>query len=200
MHRAEVFGMVDGDGMSQTQVADFEAKNVYPLPVYAVESLYYDEGVLAAIAARQAGTLGLDQNVLLAEAKVKALEVLASQDVVVHLASMVAERQLRDGLLEHLPGRDDIRNGATADVSVSLTNPYPKELARLEDLRSQSDIAGIISRYPVRESPLLSALARGLRFSGRADYERAVLSGLTADETLRNALRAKLGILSSLLV
>ena len=76
---------------------------------------------------------------------------------------MVAERQLRDGLLEHLPGRDDIKNGATADVSVSLTNPYPKELARLEGLRSQGDIAGIISRYPVRESPLLSALARALK-------------------------------------
>ena len=65
MHRAEVFGMVDGDGMSQAQVADFEARNLYPLPVYAVESLYYDEVTLAAIAARQAGTLGLDQNVCL---------------------------------------------------------------------------------------------------------------------------------------
>ena len=54
MHRAEVFGMIDGDGISQAQVAEeIEAKNLFPLPVYAVESLYYDEGTLAAIAARR---------------------------------------------------------------------------------------------------------------------------------------------------
>jgi ABC-type cobalamin/Fe3+-siderophores transport system ATPase subunit len=192
LHHSEVFGMVDGDGMSQEQIATLESKNVYPLPVNSVESLYYAEEVLAAIAKRQGDTLGVEQQTLLDEANTSALAALDSDDHISHLAIRVAERQLRDSLLQRLPSRSDLLSGNSPDISVSLPSPYPAELARLRLLHASGDLSGIVSRYPVRESRILDALAKGLRFAGRADYERAVLRQLSLDDALCNALRNKL--------
>jgi predicted ATPase len=200
MHHTKVFGMIDGDGICQEQVLAFEAKGIYPLSVHAVESLYYSEEVLTAIAKRQAETLGIDERSLLEDTKVKALKTLEDDGIVVHLASRIAERKIRDSLLGHLPRRADIISATQANVSVAIPNSYPAELARLRALRSTGDITKIISRYPVRESGLLSALAKALRFFDRADYERAALRQLSVDGALCDALRAKLGPLSSHLV
>jgi ABC-type cobalamin/Fe3+-siderophores transport system ATPase subunit len=200
MHHTKVFGMIDGDGMCQEQVRTFEAKGIYPLSVPAVESLYYADEVLTAIAKRQAETFGIDERSLLEEAKVTALKTLDDDGTIVHLASRIAERQIRDSLIGHLPSRTDIISATQANVSVAIPNSYPAELARLRTLRSTGDVTNIISRYPVRESGLLNALAKGLRFSDRADYERAALRQVSIDGALCDALRAKLGSLSSHLV
>ncbi|MGB8477271.1 MAG: AAA family ATPase [Acidobacteriaceae bacterium] len=197
MHHAEAFGLIDGDSMGEEQKATFVSKGIYPLPVHAVESLYYSEEVLKAIAERQANTLGLDQHALLHEARTKAVDALNNKDCIEHLASRVVERQLRDSLLQHLPTRTELMNENMADITVSLASPFPKEVARLRLLLNDSGIATVISRYPVRESGILEALAKGLRFSGRADYERAVLTRLSTDATLCDALRAKLVGLAS---
>ncbi len=199
IHHAQAFGMVDGDGMDQAQISQFETKGVYPLPVHAVESLYYSEVLVTALAIRQGETLGVDPGTLIAEAVSAGLAALDIGDRLSHLASRVAERQLRDALLQHLPTRIALIGGAAAPVSVSLSSPYPAELARLQGLRADSDIFSIISRYPVRESGLLGAVAKVLGFKGRADYERAALARVGSDAALRDALRAKLGALAPLL-
>jgi hypothetical protein len=200
MHHTRVFGMIDGDGMLQEQVLAFEAKGIYPLSVHSVESLYYAEEVLTAIAKRQSETLGIDECSLLEEAKAKALKTLDGDGITAHLASRIVERQIRDSLLGHLPNRADIISATQGDVSVSIPNSYPAELAKLQLLLATADITKIISRYPVRESGLLGALAKGLKFPDRVDYERAVLRQLSVDGALCDALRAKLGPLSSQLV
>jgi hypothetical protein len=192
IHHAEACGMVDGDGMSEEQITALESKNVYPLPVHSIESLYYSEEVLETIAKRQGETLGIDRGTLLTEARAKALEALNSEDSLMHLASRRAERQLRERVLQHIPERKDLMTAGVAPVSISVASTYPEELERLRRLRDNSDLAGIVARYPVRESGLLDALAKGLRFSGRADYEKAVLSRLSVDDVLCRALRAKL--------
>jgi energy-coupling factor transporter ATP-binding protein EcfA2 len=194
LHHTNVFGMIDRDAMSPEQVTAFETKGIYPLPVHAVESLYYAEEVLYAIAVRQGETFGEDPNVLLDDAKAKGLAALDVSGRIPHLASRVAERQLRDALFQRLPDRADLIS--QQEVSVSLPSPYPAEFRRLEGLRSNNDIAAIISRYPVRESSLLDAVAKALKFAGRADYEKAVLSRLSADEQLLGVLVAKLGALA----
>jgi len=176
MHHAKVFGMVDGDGMGQEHVLALEAKGIYPLSVHAVESLYYAEEVLIAVAKRHSETLGRDGLSLLQEAKTMALKTLDDEGVIARLASRIAERAIRESLLGHLPDRANIASAANANISVSIPNSYPAELARLQALRSNGDISKIISRYPVRESGLLSALAKALRFPSRADYENAATS------------------------
>ena len=126
----------------------------------------------------------------------RAIASLNSEQTVVHLASRIAERQLRETILQHIPRREDLIAGTTSSVSVNVPSTYQAELTRLQSLRDNSDIAGIVSRYPVRESGFLSAIAAGLRFSNRTDYERAVLSRLSVDNELCDSLRSKLGALA----
>lgn len=195
LHHSDAWGMVDGDGMSPEQIASFEAKNVYPLPVYSVESLYYSDEVLNAIAARQAETLGMDKNNLLNEAKAAAIAALSSEQSVQHLASRVAERQLLEMVLQQVPRREDLTAG-NSSVSMDVPSTFPEEITRLKSLRDSNNIAGIISRYPVRESCLLNTLATGLRFPNRSHYEMAVLRQLSVDDELCESLRQKLGTLA----
>ena len=196
-HHAKAFGMIDGDGMSAEQINAYEAKGIYPLPVHTVESLYYCEEALAAIARHQGNTFGEDPSVLLLQAKAKALEALDHDDRIPYLASRIAERRLRDDLLQHLPERTALITNQSTSITVSLVSPYPSEFKRLNDLRSDDDLASIIARYPVRESGVLDALAKALKFSSRPDYEKAALSRLSAEEPLRTALRVKLGHLAT---
>lgn len=197
IHHAEAVGMVDGDGMSPEQISGFEAKNIYPLPVYSVESLYYAEEVILAIAARQAETFGTAPDALVAEARAEAIKTLISEDAISHLASKVAEREIRDALLQNMPQRSDLIAGTAALVSIEVPSTFPSEVTRLKDLRDRNDVAGIVARYPVRESRFLDSLAKGLKFQGRADYEKAVLRQLSLDSNLRAALRTKLGALAT---
>jgi hypothetical protein len=156
--------------------------------------------VLTAIAQRQGQTFAVDSNALLSQAKAKELEALDANNRISFFASRIAERKLRDGLLQHLPERTALLADQSTSVSVSLASPYPTQHQRIKDLRSRNDLAAIIERHPVREAGILDAIAKGLNFSGRADYEKVVLGRLSADESLRDAVQAKMGTLASQLV
>lgn len=195
LHRAHAYGLVDHDGMGADQAAQLEESGVYPLPVFAVESLYYSADVLAAIAARQAQTLGIDPAQIMAEATEAALHMLMSGETTKHLASRLAERQMRDQFLLAMPTRDALIGGQR-NISISVESPYAAELNRINRFIEFKDVDAIISRYPIRESGVLTALAKALRFNGRADYERAALTLIGLDQQLRERLRARLGNLA----
>lgn len=199
IHHAKAFGLVDHDGMSTEHVNDLEARGIYALPFFAVESIYYSKEALLAVAAKQSSTLGIPSEQLVKEAEAAALVALRANGSIEHLASRVAERQLRDRLLEAIPTRESLIAGTSGDVQIALASPYPQELARITQLLSETDIHQIIGRYPVRESGALTALAKGLHFASRTDYEKAVLWQVGLDKTLRETLKQKLGALTKCL-
>jgi hypothetical protein len=199
LHHAEAFGIVDFDGMSDEKVAELETKSVYSLPIFSVESLYYSSEVLFAVAGRQADTLGEERDELLAASKAKGLAAMKTGNVAEHLASRIAEQQMRDQLMMTLPSRETMRGGQGESINVSVQSPYPNELTRIKNLISTENVDGIVSRYPVRESGLLDALAKGLRFATRGDYEKAALTRIGADKDLQIALKTKFRNLAALL-
>lgn len=193
LHRAEAFGLVDHDAMGQEQLVQLQAENIFPLSVFAVESLYYSAPVLEAVAAQQAGTLGVSAGQLLADARGQAMGALHAVSTIEHLAARVSERQMRDRLLLAMPDRQELTSEAGESIAVSILSPYPAELQRITDHRNKAELAEIIARYPVRESGVLTALAKGLRFLSRTDYERAALTRIGSDEGLKATLREALG-------
>lgn len=197
VHRAKAFGLIDHDGMSVDQMMKFEQKGIYPLPIFAVESLIYSLEAQNAIAVLQAETLGIAPHQLLDEARKGAMDSLGGRGKKEHLASRLSERQVRDMLLSVTPTRQQLMEQTVGDLNVAFRSPYPDELARLTELVERGDLQGIVSRYPIRESGILDGIAKGLRFNGRDDYERAVLTRIGADTALRDALKLKLGNLAT---
>lgn len=206
LHHTEGFGLVDSDGMSPTAVAENQAKRVFALPVYSVESLYYDPDVMAAVAARQAETMATDEAEQTARAAAMVADAVAGvivaggkAGVAEQLAGRLAERQVRDDLMSKLPGRAELQQAATADVTITTTSPYPAEVRRFRTLRDTNDAHGLIARYAVRSSGMLPAVAKALGFHDRDGYEAAARTRISTDEALRTKLRGKLEPLTSAL-
>jgi ABC-type cobalamin/Fe3+-siderophores transport system ATPase subunit len=197
VHRAKAFGLIDHDGMSPEQMSKFEDDGIYPLPIFAVESLIYSLEVQNAVAEQQAEIFGINPQEMLNAAKDMAIESLKGQGTKEHLASRVAERQMRDQILSQIPTRQQLMAYDCSDLNIPVKSPYPGELARLTALVDISDIYGIVSRYPVRDSGVLNGIVKGLRFNSRDNYERAALRRIGLDTNLRDALRQKLGKLAA---
>ncbi len=126
-----------------------------------------------------------------------AIESLKGQGTKEYLASRVAERQMRDQILSQIPTRQQLMVNDCGDLKIPVKSPYPSELARITALVDASDIHGIVSRYPVRDSGVLNGIVKGLRFNSRDDYERAALRRIGLDTNLRDALKQKLGKLAA---
>ena len=196
VHRATAFGLIDHDGMSNEQMNKLQDDGIYPLSIFAVESLIYSEEAQDTLAEQQGETLSITPQEMLDGAKLASIDSLNGSGKKEHLASRLAERQMRDQLLSTIPTRQELMSQTVADLNVSVKSPYPAELARLTELVRTSDIHGIISRYPVRESGVLDCIAKGLHFGSRFDYERAVLRRVGVDTKLRDKLKLKLGNLA----
>jgi hypothetical protein len=204
LHSIRAYGLVDRDGMSDGRIADSALSGVYALPVVSVESLYYSPEVLSAVALRQAGTVEPDPNKqsalvqkYITEARMRGLAALRASEVAVHLASRLAERQLRDSIDSRIPTRSEIAAGGVLEMS--LESPYSVERARLDDMLAREDFDAIIARYPIRETGALKAVANALKFQRRDDYEAAALARISSDRELLELVRNKLGPLAALL-
>jgi hypothetical protein len=182
--------------MDKLQKAEFEKRGIYPLPIFAVESLYYNADVLNIIALRQEDLLGVSASALVEEARKNAFKALDSSSIE-FLASRIAERQLRDKIMREIPSREQIADQRISRIEISFESPYMKEFSLLTEMVEHKKLEEIIMRYPVRETGVLTNLARSLRFSGRKDYERAVLQAVKTDSHLRELLKNKLGNLAT---
>jgi len=200
LHHALAYGLVDNDSMDAAYEHILRTENVFALPVFAVESLYYSADAMMAVAARQAGTLDVDPADLMFSAKEKALSTLRQSGKVEHLAARVAERQLRDKFLNSIPDRATMIANGDAPININLSSPYPATLSRIRILLEANDLNAIVAGFPVREAGILSDIAKSLRFIGEIDYEKAVLAAVSIDTALADALRAKLGDLASKLL
>lgn len=196
MHRVEALGLVDNDAMSEEQIADLEAKGIYPMSVYSVESLYYSKEVLEAVADAQAQVQRCDRASIVVDATVAALKIFENENVVRHLAARLAERTVHDCALRALPRRGDLPEVEGEVIRIEIHSPYSAEIARLKRFVASGSLHEIVARYPVRESPILDVIAKGLRFRCREDYEAAALGRVAASEALKQVLRAKLGKLA----
>lgn len=199
LHRADAFGIIDNDGMSDEQRINFETKGIFPLHVFAVESLYYCAEVLEAVASFQAQNRGLDKTEFLESAKNVALTSLNNASTKEHLAYKIVERQIRDKILLEIPSRETIIAMGAQNINLSFSSPYFKEFEILSSFLTNKNLDAIIARYSVRESQVLNTLAKSLLFINRSDYERVALMLIRNSIELRNSVKLKLGTLNEFL-
>jgi ABC-type cobalamin/Fe3+-siderophores transport system ATPase subunit len=206
LHHTEAFGLIDNDGMSEQAISDFQEKGIYPLPIFSVESLYYEADVLAAVATRQAATYEANEEkqavlikAYLADILTDGITAAAKQGTAEHLAGRLAERQVRDVILTQMPKREDLIKANSQTIQVNGQSTYPSELALFQTMLTTQNLHGIIARYPVRHSYILSAIAKALKFQGCADYETAAVARISSDDTLRDKLLLKLTPLSTII-
>lgn len=194
LHWLHAFGIVDNDRRTDTNITELKDKGVYAVPVYAVESIYYHDEVLQRLAARQQTLTGADATQSLEQAKSTAITAIRPH--IQRLSERVVEKSIRQDLMSKLPKRADIAHAEVITVIIDVPAIVATEALRLTEACNAADLAAVIARYPIRETPALDRIATSLGFQGRSQYESAVRKLLMDDgealsvlQTLFNTLK-----------
>lgn len=191
LHWLQAYGIVDNDHRGSADVARLQEKGVYALPVFSVESLYYHPKVQQRLAARHAEVVGGHAEAMLANATAEVLD--AASRHADRLAVRLAEKVVRDKIFQHLPRLEDVASGSLISVSIDVAGIVTAERAKIQAVVDSADCETLISRYPMRETPALGAVARAIGFQGRTQYEAAVLKMLLDDSDALAEVRSFFG-------
>lgn len=193
LHWLDAFGLIDNDRRSQVQVDQLKERGLHALSVFSVEGVYYHPEMQRRVSERHASTTGHDSEKCVSEAAAAALDAISHH--IQRLSERVAEKQVREEFLSHIPRRDDISTASPVNVLIDVPKIIQEERARLKKALDSNDLTSIVSRYPVRETAALDAIARKLGFQGRAQYESAVRKLVFDDANALAFVRSLFGTL-----
>lgn len=193
LHWLRAFGIVDNDRRAPEDIIRLKDKGVYALSVFSVESLYYHPEIQSKVAVRHALVTGED-----AAARIDAAKDAALAAVVPHvqrLSERAVERTLRDELDKHWPKQSEISAGNQISITIDVAATVNEEVSVFNQAIADRNLEKIISRYPVRETPLLTEITRKLGFQTRDQYENAVRKLLMDDATALDFIKSQFGTL-----
>lgn len=191
IHWVSAWGIIDNDQRSADDVTRLRNSGVWALSHYSVESLYYHLKVITRIAERQAGVTGDNATRLAQTAVTNAIAAAKVQRD--HLVKCAVLRSARNKFLEGLPSHKDILAATTLEVRVDVAALRAAEEVRFDSLIVAADWDGLITRYPLRDSPAFDRVVDGLKMKDRDTYQNAVLKLLQDDTEAMNELRNLLG-------
>ena len=202
LHHVEAFGLIDRDNRNEEKVRQLAEGGVFALDVYSVESLYYCSTAIAAVACRQAESLGDNANEMnkrIELAKQEALNSLNEDGLAERMTARRCEGLVHDRMLSQLPNWKSIKINATSTLNISVNSPYQAELTHFRELVEGRKLDELVARYPLRESRAFDAIAEALRLKSRKIYEQTLVSRIRSDEALTESLKQRLGPLSEVL-
>jgi hypothetical protein len=194
LHWVEAYGIIDNDARTHEEIEQSKKRGVYAIPAFSVESIYYDPEIQRLVGERHAELLNEDASENLHKAKEAALKAIEHQKE--HLCASVVERLVRKKLFDQLPRRKDIKDGKLVEVSIGVDNLFKTEINKLQKAIDDENLKDIITRYPVRDSGALDAIAKKLEFQGRKQYEKAVIKLLMDDTEALEYVRSIFGDLA----
>lgn len=190
LHWVEGSGLVDGDRRTPEEMDSLRRAGISVLDALEIESLYFLDRVLSAVADVQAADLDLDATKLLDEARSSAIDALAYDETIARLARSVSLTTV------HRQVRDAVNDADISDetITLSLESPVAAEAAELRSLIDASDLEAIVRRFPIRDTPLPHRVARAMRFVSVDDYQRRVRQLVMSDDLLAELLRSVIGL------
>ncbi|MEQ8425021.1 MAG: hypothetical protein RIA63_09945, partial [Cyclobacteriaceae bacterium] len=98
----------------------------------------------------------------------------------------------------NLPNHKDIAERGLFEQRLDLKLTIEKEESLFDEMVFSNDINGLLRRYPVRETPLLSKMASGLGLT-RDKYESSVRKLIVDDKEAKEYLKKILNSLTTLI-
>ena len=186
-HWVEAYGIIDGDGRSESDSEELENDGIFTLPTYSIESLFYGTEARRTIATNKAKELGEDTDSLLRQTTRSALEILS--DHAERLAARKCCHRIQKLAIRQIPDWKYICENQNEKIDISISSPLAEEKDRFQNLLKNRDLDSLIALYPVRESSAFNSIANTLRYQSCNDYEAAVIECAKNDEQFRQALK-----------
>ena len=198
LHDVEAIGLIDRDDRTDDEVANLQAEGIYALRTNSVESLYYCQDSMTAVAEWQSLSLGYDAGQKVEEAKNKALAILKAGNVAKRMSARHCERVVGNRLRSLRPTWKQILEGETDPIHLNASSIYSDELKHFQLLLDNNHLDDLIRRYPLRESNAFKAIADALQIP-KPNYEKTVVSRVRADHALAGKLKELIQPLSDVL-
>lgn len=195
-HWISSFGIIDRDNRSDDECHNLIQEGIAPLEQYSVESLYYHPSIYECVLNRVSEINGVDKDSALeeiAEGVVKSIS-----DHKERLVARIVERKVRDKALYSLPNWRDIL-GKNIEINISSEPFVVQEKELIDSLIENNDVAALISRYPIRETPALESVSKSLGFRAQEDYEKSVRKMLVDSGEARQRIKDLIRPISDLL-
>ena len=185
------FGLIDGDDRSEEDIKKLKCQNIFALPCYSVESIYYSQCIMQHLATRQAKVNGTDSNAMAQSACAEAMkEIQRQQD---QLCAKLCVRKVQSKLMAQLPSWKDISTGQPIRLCIEPQMDLSKEKTKFDSLfHGQDAFDKLVRRYPVKDTSAPAKIAQKLEFPNKEKYENAVRIMLTKDEAVRNEVKNNL--------
>lgn len=193
LHWLHAFGIVDNDGRAPADIKNLEARGVYAISVFSVESIFYYPEIQRLVVQRHAEVTGEDAAARLESAKAAAIEAIKPH--IQRLSNRMAEKAVREEIFRQWPRDTDIAAAKPISISVDVAAFAAKEHDRLRTAADADELSTIIARYPIRETPALTEIARKLGFQDCGQYEGAVRKLLMDDDNALKLVRSLFGSL-----
>ena len=191
-HDVSAFGLIDRDDREDAEIKQLEKQSIFPLKVYSVEGLYYCSDAIAAVAQRQADSLGQDAGEMIKVAIQQVLDKLGREGVAKEMAARRCERRMREHVLSKVPGWKQIRDNPTRRISVPAKSHYNNELKHFRELVDEKNLDALVARYPLHKSDAFGAIANALELKSTDQYERTLLTQIRIDEELNQKLKQRI--------
>lgn len=196
IHWINAYGLIDADDRPAEKIQEFFDKGIAALNCYSVEGLYYNLEVVKRIAKRLSAVTGQDENSLYEKAISNIISDLTLHKV--RLCSRLCEKQVRNNIMTLLPKHKDIQEKGSFELKIDLKEIQEKEEENFDKLVAENKLNDLISRYPIRETPVLTKIVTGLGMT-REKYESAVRKLIIDDIETKEYFRTLLKPLTTLI-
>lgn len=199
LHNIDAFGLIDRDNRTDEEVNQLEESGIFALRVCSAESIYYCSDAIAAVARRQAESLGSDADEMEKSAKREVFDALNENGLAKRMAARRCERIVRKKILSQIPDWKSIERNLDVNFNLSIGPLFSDELARFKNFVDGENLDEIFARYPLRESHILDAVAKTLELT-KTNYKQTLLSRIRDDAELAKKLKRRIEPLSSVLM
>lgn len=190
-HWINAVGIIDNDNKVQSQIENLNSQFIFSLSVHSIESIYYHPKIIRwVLESVQETNLTTPVNECFEE--ICNLIFNALQDKKEHLCCRAIEKKVRAEIMSSIPTQRDIQNGGTYEKSFDFSSFLQEEITYFEQLLQSRDYELLMSRYPIRETNLLTPIAKKCGFLDRKRYEMNVV------RVIKNNALAKEFVLSLL--
>ena len=166
LHWVKAYGLVDSDGRNTAEdVSELREEGIYPIVVYSVESIYFDQRLQEEVAKRRTNLTGDDVSSRLEPASAAAINAIRNSAD--RLAKLAAGRKLREAMLKHLPNPKTSPLDQPIEIYMDAPGILQQERQALDELIDANDLGTITRQYPIRRTGALDHISKHLGFGRR---------------------------------
>jgi len=188
-HWITAYGIIDRDNRSDEECSQLSLAGILAIDQYSIESLYYHPLVIKAILNRVATVNDIDPERVYDEIVGMVIDSITPHKT--RMAARLVQRNVKDSLSRQAPDYRAIMGG-NVSIEFSTQTIFQQELQLIDSLLETANIEGLISRYPIRETPALAAVSQGALFASKDKYEQAVRKMVIESDEALELLRSLL--------